>query len=236
MPNIQNYDDCVALAQTRKRKLANNTYLVIRDDGGYGIRLHNTEVVVYYPDRFVLDSGTWQTVTTKERMNRFAPISLWQDKGVWYVNAFTGETVTFADGMTIYNDGRIAGAGPDPKVTQTLRKQVNAFCKAYAQAFINGDIAAPSGGDCWLCLIADPNDSDSSHIVLHMEESYFVPSLLVRAKEHAPGLLSIAAQDYIGRTWSPDHDASDSWPTGIIAPQIISCLKRYMCHRLGLPA
>ena len=32
------------LAKTKKRKLDNNTYLVVRDDGGFGIRLHETEV------------------------------------------------------------------------------------------------------------------------------------------------------------------------------------------------
>ena len=43
---MNTYTQLDKLAQTRKRKLGNNTYLVIRDtDDGYGIRLHDTEVV-----------------------------------------------------------------------------------------------------------------------------------------------------------------------------------------------
>jgi hypothetical protein len=41
--SITDYNSARELAQTRKRKLANNTYLTIRNDGGYGIKLHNTE-------------------------------------------------------------------------------------------------------------------------------------------------------------------------------------------------
>ena len=44
---MNNYSKLKELAKTRKRKLANNTYLVIRDDDGYGIRLHDTEVVIH---------------------------------------------------------------------------------------------------------------------------------------------------------------------------------------------
>ena len=59
---MNTYTQLDELAQTRKRKLGNNTYLVIRDDNGYGIRLHDTEVVIHYEDKIVLDSGGYKTV------------------------------------------------------------------------------------------------------------------------------------------------------------------------------
>ena len=83
---MNTYTQLNELAQTRKRKLANNTYLVIRDDDGYGIRLHDTEVVIHYKDRIVLDSGGYKTVTTKARMNEYTPFNVIQKQKVWYVD------------------------------------------------------------------------------------------------------------------------------------------------------
>ena len=48
---MNTYKQLHELAQTRKRKLGNNTYLVVRDDGGFGIRLHDTEIAIHYEDR-----------------------------------------------------------------------------------------------------------------------------------------------------------------------------------------
>ena len=83
---MRTYKELKELSQTRKRKLGNNTYLVVRNDGGFGVRLHNTEVVVHYEDRIVLDSGGYQTVTTKERMNKYTPFNIYQKNFKWFVN------------------------------------------------------------------------------------------------------------------------------------------------------
>ena len=83
---MRTYKELKELSQTRKRKLGNNTYLVVRDDGGFGVRLHNTEVVVHYEDRIVLDSGGYKTVTTKERMNKYTPFNIYQKNFKWFVN------------------------------------------------------------------------------------------------------------------------------------------------------
>ena len=80
---MNTYNELHELAQTRKRKLGNNTYLVVRGDGGYGIRLHDTEVVIHYEDRIVLDSGGYKTVTTKSRMNDYSPHMIYQKNHVW---------------------------------------------------------------------------------------------------------------------------------------------------------
>src|SRR5258706_8717982 len=71
----RSFEDCVAIetAHTARwsGKIAHNTYLE-RHAGGdaYGVRLHRTEIVTFYRDgRVRLDSGTWQTMTTRGRMN-----------------------------------------------------------------------------------------------------------------------------------------------------------------------
>ncbi len=90
------------LAKTKKRKLDNNTYLVVRDDGGFGIRLHETEVVIHYSDKIVLNSGGHKTVTTKDRMNRYTPFNIYQKNHKWFLEA--SSTFDFKDNMEIrYN-------------------------------------------------------------------------------------------------------------------------------------
>jgi len=93
---MNTYEQLHELAQTRKRKLGNNTYLVVRDDNGYGIRLHNTEVVIHYKDRIVLNSGGWQTVTTKARMNEYTNLNICQKDFQWFVDG-----IPFQDNMII---------------------------------------------------------------------------------------------------------------------------------------
>lgn len=114
-PTVQTYAEAAHLwTTTRRRKLANNTYLERIDDpnGGrpsYAVRLHRTNVVTYHPDgSIVLDSGGWQTVTTKARMNAHTPpaVSVWQDRHEWYVGVRVssredGQRWNYADGFTL---------------------------------------------------------------------------------------------------------------------------------------
>lgn len=228
---MQTYSDFKALSETRKRKLANNTYLVVRNDGGFGIRLHETEVVIHYPDHFVLNSGGWQTVTTKQRINEFSNAQLWQEKGTWLVS-WNNKTVAYADHMQLFYGGDTTGAGPDPKTSQKLRKRINQYAKGYMTAFLAGDVPAPSGGDCWLCSGPVPRSCVQSHI----DESYFVPRMLAHCFDDEWGTLSLFAKDYISRVWSPDHEtpASD-WQGGIAAEQIRKAIRKYCLRQLGMP-
>jgi hypothetical protein len=94
-PTPTNYTEAAAIlaagrtADSRDcRKIANNTTLETRDGGRIAVRLHRTDIVVFYKNgATVLDSGGWQTVTTKERFNRYlAPgLSVYAEKGEWYV-------------------------------------------------------------------------------------------------------------------------------------------------------
>jgi len=93
------------IAQTRKRKLGNNTYLVVRDDGGYGVRFHDTQVVVHYPDRVVLNSGGWYTRSTKLRFNQYSDIRVYSKAGVWYAydNYGTEKNFAYTDELTFFS-------------------------------------------------------------------------------------------------------------------------------------
>lgn len=87
-------------------KIANNTTLE-RIGCTIGVRLHQTVVVSFGVSGDVyLNSGGWQTTTTKERINRYLPagVSLQTVRGTWQVTDRRGGkavVVEFSDGMVI---------------------------------------------------------------------------------------------------------------------------------------
>lgn len=113
-PDIKGYGSArTFLAGRRKRKIVNNTYLEERDGETIALRFHYTGVVTYKSDgRVILKTGGWKTVTTKERLNAFSPVGVYQRRGVWYVSYYTGGGYhrplgTFYEGMTVDNDGMV---------------------------------------------------------------------------------------------------------------------------------
>jgi len=220
---MRTYSECKALAATRKRKIANNTYLVVRDDGGFGIKFHDTEVVIHYPTKTVFNSGGYKTVSTKARINEFSTASLSQCKGVWTIDGHP-----FADGITIFASGYVTGKGQAPKKTADMRKKVNAYAKEYAELLCSGKMDKPSGGDCWCCLMGMDG---ADHIRSHIKESYFVPSLINQVNRDN---LSPFTGDFIARIMQ-GIETSD-WQRGIAFEQIKRAVQQYCLHELGLPA
>ena len=95
------------------KKVGNNTYAIRNDDGSIGIRLHNTQVVVFYAQGGVrFFTGGWHTVTTKARINEFAPKpwGVFQRKGEWFVwNYETREEFKFVEGFEL---SKLSGRDP----------------------------------------------------------------------------------------------------------------------------
>lgn len=84
-----------------RKKIANNTYARLEEDGRVIIRLHATDILEFSPAGTVrFDSGGWLTVTTKARMNDYgAPFRFHADKGTWKVSAI------LEDGYYVRADG-----------------------------------------------------------------------------------------------------------------------------------
>jgi hypothetical protein len=230
------------------RKVANNTYVERRGED-FAVRLHNTDVVTFKADcRIVLDSGGWQTVTTKDRINASLnhDWALRSEKGVWRVErrGHGGyQTVAlFKDGVTLYPDGRVEGGDPaDAEAgVQRRKRKVLAYIKGYADAFVKGEVKAPTAGDCWYCsmrtedgkTMGDHVGATESHLQAHVDEKYYVPSLLANAIEENPGSVSQFSRGYIGETWAGRQP--ETW--GDIAQRDIKrALKKYLYKRFGWP-
>lgn len=84
-----------------RRKVGNNTYAEIMHDGSVGIMLHSTYVVKIHPDNtYTLQNGGWQTATTKDRINQYSPVKVYQRNYNWYVR-LNGREYPFIDGMVV---------------------------------------------------------------------------------------------------------------------------------------
>ena len=71
--------------QEAGKPIARNTRLFKRGND-YAIRFHYTDVVTIHADgTFTLNAGSWQSVTTKARMNEYAPVRIYQKDFNWFV-------------------------------------------------------------------------------------------------------------------------------------------------------
>jgi hypothetical protein len=162
------------------------------------VRYHSTDVVTFRPDgTIVLDSGGYQTVTTKQRINNYTRAHVWQDKGIWYV----GGSWRDREARTLYYDGMELdreGAPVSPKrpdgiegIKRELDRRVARYLKGYAKALADGKIGDPGPGDCFGCLFVPTGQGNDpraqafglDHVLQHLSEGYYVPSLLWRAMQ-----------------------------------------------------
>jgi hypothetical protein len=196
---VRNHAAAENLLKNRSsKKLGHNTYMY-KTKNAYEIQYRDTVVVTRFPDDSVkLNSGGWRTPTTKQRINEYIPIgySLYQEKGLWYVSTPTGETLLFQDGMKIdpHTDvvtghGGEKGKSKKEKLAKDMINKIRKYAKEMTRLFIEGKLEQPSSGDCLYCSTKNRKTGevlgrsmrDPSHILSHMEEKYYVPSLLFNA-------------------------------------------------------
>ena len=78
------------------------THLTKGDNGEIHLVYHGTILVTYHMDNtFSLFSGGFKTKTTKARLCQFAPGSVVQSAGEWFVFSRDGESVGFFEGIRI---------------------------------------------------------------------------------------------------------------------------------------
>jgi hypothetical protein len=138
------------------RKIANNTTLVDLGDGSIGLRLHTTTVVTFHPDgSLVLKTGGWQTVTTKDRLNRVVRAHGWNiyaEKRVWHIAHRNGAEFEFGSSFTIPPPPR----EPEPALDATVHHDGSS-----------------------LFLVRPRNDATRIWLEEHTDGQWFGPSLVV---------------------------------------------------------
>lgn len=211
--------------QDAGKPLENNTRLFARGVD-YAVRLHNTDVVTIHPDDSVtLNSGGWLTVTTKDRWKEYSPGRVYSDRGAFTLY-FAGGEYPYADGITMHPDGSVTGAGAQDSAKQArkLRAESARYAKDYVSALYAGEVGLPDAGDCMFCSMFDRGAArpGADHMLAHIEESYFVPSLAWNALKRSG---SIAARETVHALQS--GNPAGGWG-GIVRDQIERTIRRYV--------
>jgi hypothetical protein len=188
------------LGARESRKVGNNTYLHRIDNDHIGLRLHSTDVLTFDPWGITFNTGGWYTVTTRARMNDYAPGNVYQERGVmFYAEPGAWRIVDgkherdrtrvyrYWDGLRVDYLGDVLNPESAPKDAEGERKAIERDITAYVRKVKDAlPLPAPNGGDCWLCLMFEPSgQSDNGHLTSHMAEGYVVPSLVLNALRDA---------------------------------------------------
>jgi hypothetical protein len=130
------YQDALhKLGNRVSRVIGNNTTLHKCSDGAIAVRLYQTDVVTFWPDGEIkLDSGGCRTVTTKARINEYAPASchITQRNGQWYLgNVGTNGGPHFYDGLIYHpeNNGFNFSLKWNPRCRERTRCSINPTVK-----------------------------------------------------------------------------------------------------------
>jgi len=83
----------------------NNTRLTEYIDGHKTLRLHQTDIITWQGDKIILNTGGWDTLTTRARFNEFLgqDIMVYRKNGkTWVYDKRNGDiTLEFTDGMEL---------------------------------------------------------------------------------------------------------------------------------------
>ena len=70
---FQVYIGCYIKGGEKRAKIVGNNTLEIKYTDHTAIRLHDTDIIKFYPDKMIIDNGGWATRTTHKRLNQWLP-------------------------------------------------------------------------------------------------------------------------------------------------------------------
>ena len=209
--NLIQVDAVKMLATSKKKRVSVNgqtalplrTGVTLRHDpttGDHVVRLHNTDIVRILSakegelQRYQIFAGDWRTNTTRDRINEYTGSRIYGWHGYWLI----GSGHIFREGMTLdpFGDPEPAFQTPADKgrafmsKARVLDKAIATYCKGFVQSAVSAkELNYPDGGDCWACFMRPADKVEArgfelmgtSHLIEHMIERYYVPSLLRNA-------------------------------------------------------
>lgn len=231
---ISSYQQALELLNSGRnktnKKIATNTFLILNpEDQSISVKLHDTDIVKYYKNGIIeLNSGGWRSMTTKDRLQAYSPADISNEKNQWYIQG-----QLFYDGIKIDSQGNLKTtkkgmAGANKNVNMELK--VRQYTEGFINALKNGEVPVPSAGDCWTCSMGIGSGAD--HLLQHMKEKYYVPSLLINAikKYQGEGWLNYFGRDIFQSKGNPNptRDMSHIYSTAK------KCLNKYILNELAI--
>lgn len=249
LETIKNFLDAQSILGNRQsKKLCYATSIERRDEDTIAVKQHFTDILTYKRNGEVIyNTGGWHTSTTKQRLGDIGPLGqIWQQKRIWYFD-HNGETLGYADGMSVYVDdtgnvtaivGAIENTKQAEKEKNKLDRKFKKYVTGYVDALLDGILDKPSAADCFYCVMREVETNkplgevtnDFSHIESHIQENYFVPSLLINAIEFKP-VSEVAKYVIAEKMYKQENCSGSSEPFGEIAKeQITKSLLAYIRH------
>ena len=238
---------------TKSHLVDHNTVEYWRENGERVIRLHLTDIVTFkVGGKVVLNTGGWNTITTRDRINK----QLENNCPGWRMYSEQNEpylrwggwsnpdavTYHFHDGIVIdpsligSEEGACDGELYDKervKKAKAWQRKCKQFAKSFTMRLSRGEIPAPSGGDCWMCsMVSDKGvawgeSGHDDHVYGHVIEKYYVPSMVLRAIDQFG--VSMCAKQCLAYVWNnPDKLDLPDFYAGIGWEQIQKAITKYV--------
>jgi len=225
------------------KKIGYQTWVERTEAGDIALRHFATRVMTFHQDNSVtLDAKGFRSKSTRERLDDCVPrpYRIFQKKSLWWYGTFDGDPIPFFDGLVI--DG-VTGKplnGPtteevkaDLQAKKAIEKRIKKYVDGYIDMLVTEQVEVPSNGDCWTCLglVTDFSSGevvdDGDHLLSHMDENYYVPSLAINAMREA-GFRPAGIQIMLGLR--PDSDMMGG--TSVHVQTVRRSLMKYMRKRL----
>jgi hypothetical protein len=227
------YNGLNSFLNGKNRKILAHNTIVFREGDTIKVQYHDSVIACLDEQNVTLSNEGYFTPTTKERINWFlSPYNygIYQESGLWHVYKYGdyGKSIGIFPGNCTYNivEDSFSGLETSGNERKQAMKSIKAFCKDYMNALLDGKIESPSSGDCWYCFMTFPDSWD--HIESHIEESYYVPSLIVKAIQYQDKT-SIIAKQTIRMLWDKDTDIPDTFKN-VCSEQGYKTLYNYCLH------
>ena len=226
-----------------QKKLGHNTYgrLNPDDPSVMIITYHATDILTINREGVCVTVDGWTTPTTKLRVNNYLPAGwrISQVHGQWEVwNTTDRKEYKFIEGMFFPWSGKPSPLSPfDDRESAKLKRRINQYAKDYINAFYSGEVERPGAGDCLYCQMQTEQGQslgdaikDKDHLLSHIEEKYYVPSLLYNAAKDSQSHMSIISRSVIGE-WLNGNLKDDGYYR-VVEDQLRRMLNKYLTTRL----
>ena len=183
------YENLLKFLNGKNQKIIGNNTIAIKSDDCINIQYHDSVIATIGKDAIYINPCGWFTSTTKERLNWVLgkyPYTISQTDFTWFIcNCDNNwQQIGKLTDSGLYNIKDDTWNGLQSLEDNTRKDKIKAikkYAKEYIDLLCQGKLGSPSHGDCLYCQL---NFSDSwDHIESHIEESYFVPSLIFHAIE-----------------------------------------------------
>lgn len=162
----------------------NDTLEVIYNNGSRVIQFHDTNILTFtIDDKIIVNTDGWLTVTTKDRINRFSNLYVYQKNNQWFINNYF-----YYDGIVFDSKGNLISKEKkdNSKKIQKMKKKISKYCNLITK----DNLPFPSSGDCWYCLLRNEDNktmgnfsNNNFHLTEHLKESYLHGSILINAMQ-----------------------------------------------------